>query len=142
MIGSRQIRRASLGVTGAEIQNVVAWIATEAEALGATERQRFGAQLCAEEILANAARHGNRPLVTFVVTLESLHDRLRLTLEDDGAAFDLTIAPARKVDAALDESQPGGWGIALVRRFADHVDCRREGDRNVVVLDFIGASGA
>ncbi|MBM3563725.1 MAG: ATP-binding protein [Alphaproteobacteria bacterium] len=138
MIGSREIRRANLGVTSADIPNAVAWIASEAEALGATERQCFGAQLCAEEILANAVRHGGRSHMTLIITLEFLEDRLRLTLQDDGPPFDFTNTPVRKMDATLEESRPGGWGIALIRRFADHVLCRREGDRNVVVLDFIG----
>ncbi len=142
MIGSRETRRANLGVTRADIPNAVAWIASEAEALGATERQCFGAQLCAEEILVNAMSHGGRSHLTLIITLESLDDRLRLTLQDDGAAFDFTSAPARKVDVTLEGSQLGGWGIALVRRFADHVHCRREGDRNVIILDFVGACGA
>ncbi|MFO1124618.1 MAG: ATP-binding protein [Methylocystis sp.] len=139
MIGSREIRRANLGVTNADIPNAVAWIASEAEALGAAKRQCFGAQLCAEELLINAMRHGGRSHMTLIITLELLEDRLRLTLQDDGAPFDLANAPARKMDATLEESRPGGWGIALIRRFADHVHCRREGERNVVVLDFIGA---
>lgn len=141
MIGSGETR-ANLSVTDADLPNAVAWIASEAEALGATERQCFGAQLCAEEILVNALSHGGRSRLSIVITLESLQDRLRLTLRDDGAAFDLAEAPARMIDATLDESRLGGWGVALVRRFADHVQWRREGDRNVVVLDFIGARGA
>ncbi|MGD9545600.1 MAG: ATP-binding protein [Methylocystis sp.] len=139
MIGSQETRRASLNVAGGDISNAVAWIASESEALGATERQRFGAQLCAEEILINAVSYGGRPHLTFTITLEALDDRLRLTLQDDGAAFDLREAPERTIDATLEQSRPGGWGVALVRRFADHVQCRRDGDRNVVVLDFVGA---
>lgn len=142
MIDSQETRRASLSVTDADLPNAIAWIATEAEALGATERQRFGAQLCAEELLANALNHGGRARLSIVITLETLHDRLRLTLHDDGAVFDLTEAPERQIDPTLDESRPGGWGLALVRRFADQIHCRREGDRNVVVLDFIGSRGA
>jgi serine/threonine-protein kinase RsbW len=142
LIGSKETRRASLGFTGDDIPNAIAWIASEAEALGATERQCFGAQLCAEEILINAVSHGARRRLSIIITLESLQDRLRLTLRDDGAAFDLAEAPAREADATLEKSRPGGWGVALVRRFADHVHWRREGDRNVVVLDFVSARGA
>ncbi|MGD9541441.1 ATP-binding protein [Methylocystis sp.] len=142
MIGPQPTRRVSLSVTDGDISNAVGWIASESEALGVTERQRFGAQLCAEEILINAVSYGGRPHLTFIITLEFLDDRLRLTLQDDGAAFDLTEAPARNIDATLEQAQPGGWGVALVRRFADHVHCRRDGDTNVVVLDFVGAPDA
>ncbi|MEK4035062.1 ATP-binding protein [Methylocystis sp. IM3] len=131
-------RRASerFSLAAADIQTAVAWIAAQADALGATQRQSFGAQLCAEEILVNAIRHGGRSRLTLSVMLESLPDRLRLTLEDDGAAFDLAAAPERRTDASLDESRPGGWGLSLVRRFAARIDYRRTESGNWLILDF------
>lgn len=119
-----------------DVQSAISWIASQATALGATERQTFGAQLCAEEILLNAIGHGGRPFLTVSITLESFPDRLRLALEDDGAAFDLAEAPERRADLSVDDSRPGGWGVTLVRRFADRVDCRRLDDRNTLILDF------
>ncbi len=123
-------------LTADDVQKAVAWISSEATALGATQRQTFGAELCAEEILLNAIGHGGRPVLTVSVTLEYFPDRLRLVLEDDGAAFDLAEAPERRADLSLDDSRPGGWGVTLVRRFADRVDCRRLDDRNILILDF------
>lgn len=129
----RKSKRFSLAA--GDIQKAVAWIATQATALGATERQSFGAQLCAEEILVNAVVHGGRAFLTVAVTLEAFPERLRLTLEDDGAAFDLAAAPERKAEASLDD-RPGGWGLSLVRRFAERIDCRRTQDGNSLILDF------
>jgi anti-sigma regulatory factor (Ser/Thr protein kinase) len=70
------------------------------------------------------------------VTLESLPERLRLTLQDDGAPFNFFDAPERKIDQTIETARPGGWGLELVRRFAQVISCRRVDSRNVVVLDF------
>ncbi len=137
MTDASEKKSANFSLAAADVQKAVAWIAFEARVLGATERQTFGAQLCAEELLVNAIGHGGRPLLTVTVTLESFPDRLRLVLEDDGRAFDLAEAPERKADLSVDESRPGGWGVALVRRFADCMDCRRMEGRNMLILDFM-----
>ncbi len=140
MSGGDPIRRARFVLSKEEIPRAVAWIASEATALGVTERQSFGAQLCAEELLVNAVNHGRRPRLSVHMALEALPDRLRLTLQDDGVAFDLAAAPERTHDDSLEDAQPGGWGTALIRRFADYVACGRESDNNIVALDFLRAS--
>lgn len=129
-------RSADFTLARDDLQRAVAWIAAQAHELGATPRQSFAAQLCAEELLVNAIDHGGRARLSVAVTLESLGDRLRLTLADDGAAFTLAAAPERKLDPSLDAAGPGGWGVALVRRFADGVDCRRADGGNIMILDF------
>lgn len=131
------MKRASFSVSVADIQTAVAWIASGAAELGASERQSFAAQVSVEELLVNALRHGGRDVLAVVMTLEALPDRLRLTLEDDGDAFDPSQAPARAFDPSLEAAQPGGWGVALVRRFAHEVSYRRADGRNIVVLDFL-----
>lgn len=105
--------------------------------MGANERQSFAARLCAEELLANMWRHGaGAPEVG--LTLERNGDGpLLLTIEDDGAPFDPTRGPEREPPACLDEAQPGGWGLALIRRFADDFTYQRSEARNLVSLAFL-----
>ena len=136
MIDARTIRRAAFTLTSGNVQQAVAWIATQMTEIGATERQSFRAQLSAEELLLNAIEHGGRDPLSASVTLESLPERLRLTLQDDGAPFNFFDAPERKIDQTIETARPGGWGLELVRRFAQVISCRRVDSRNVVVLDF------
>ena len=136
MIDARTIRRAAFTLTSGNVQQAVAWIATQMTEIGATERQSFRAQLSAEELLLNAIEHGGRDPLSASVTLESLPERLRLTLQDDGAPFNFFDAPERKIDQTIETARPGGWGLELVRRFAQVISCRRVDNRNVVVLDF------
>jgi anti-sigma regulatory factor (Ser/Thr protein kinase) len=136
VIDARTIRRAAFTLTSGNVREAVAWIATQMTEIGATERQSFRAQLAAEELLLNAIEHGGRDPLSASVTLESLPEGLRLTLQDDGAPFNFFDAPERKIDQTIETARPGGWGLELVRRFAQVISCRRVDSRNVVVLDF------
>jgi serine/threonine-protein kinase RsbW len=119
-----------------DVGAAIDWIAAVAAELGATERQAFAAKLCAEELLANVLRHD---AVTPDVTLTLAHadKRLALTIEDGGAPFDPTKGPQREALGDLDAARPGGWGLALIRRFADDFSYRRSSTHNLVSLSFL-----
>lgn len=53
-----------------------------------------------------------------------------LILRDWGEAFNPLSKEAPDLEAGLDERQPGGLGIFLVRELADHCSYRRHGDAN------------
>lgn len=129
-------RHAAFTLTRANIQEAVAWIASQMSELGATERQSLRAQLSAEELLVNAIEHGGREPLSVSVTLSALFDSFRLTLADDSGPFDIADAPQRKADETIETARLGGWGVELVRRFAQRVSYQRINDRNVVALDF------
>lgn len=129
-------RRLNFAPGELDIGAAIDWIAIAAQELGATERQRFASRLCAEELLANILRH-EKTTPTVAATLETDGDRLRLILEDAGAPFDPTQEPERAAPGDLDEAQPGGWGLALVRRFADECSYRHNETGNLVILAFL-----
>ncbi len=56
--------------------------------------------------------------------------RFCLILRDWGAAFDPLNREAPDLEAGLDEREPGGLGIFLVREMADECTYRRNGDMN------------
>jgi len=133
---ARTIRRAAFTLSGVNVEEAVAWIAAQMKQVSATERQSFRAQLSAEELLLNAIEHSSCDPLSASVTLEVLPEKLRLTLEDDGAPFNFFDAPERKIDQTIEASRPGGWGLELVRRFAEGISYRRVDNRNIAVLDF------
>ncbi len=57
-------------------------------------------------------------------------DQFCLVLRDWGVAFDPLATDAPDLDAGLDDREPGGQGIFLVRELADHCAYRRVGDAN------------
>jgi len=92
----------------------------------------YCAQLVFEELAANIVEHAfsddQRHEISVVVILDN--DSVRLTVEDDGEAFD---PESWKPDApaSLEEAAIGGRGLLLVRRMSDDFSMNREGDRNV-----------
>lgn len=117
-----------------ELPKLVAWV----EALaGPDARQRYAIQLCLEEVAVNLVMHG-RPVggdaVRFTVTLEA--QPLRVTVEDDGVAFDPTQVPPQAAPTTLETASAGGLGLRLLNGFATQRDYERESGRNRLVLSF------
>jgi anti-sigma regulatory factor (Ser/Thr protein kinase) len=60
-----------------------------------------------------------------------------MTVEDNGKPFDVVNAPAHRIDQPLDEVQPGGLGIQLIRNFASSIAYEQAGLGNRVIVEFL-----
>ena len=132
-----------------EIRSAEEWIESIAADFGLTERQVFAMQVCLEELMSNIIRYGGDSSATWPhidpknpirisVTVRALADRVRMTVEDNGRAFDVARAPARVIDQPLDQVEPGGLGILLIKSFASSLEYSRTDAGNRVTVDFIG----
>ncbi len=89
-------------------------------------------QLVFEELATNIIRHAfsddQRHEISIGVMLDN--DSVRMTVEDDGDAFD---PDSWQPDSpgSLEEAELGGRGLLLVRRMSDDFSINRESDRNV-----------
>ncbi len=90
-----------------------------------------------EELLSNIVSHAYRDKGEHTIDLraELSSDRLAVTITDDGRPFNpfTSVAPYDTA-ASLEEREPGGLGIHLVRNMMDEVSYRRRTDKNVVIL--------
>lgn len=68
------------------------------------------------------------------VVLQVADGMARITLSDDGIAFNPLQMPKPDATAALEERRIGGWGIQFVREMMDELQYAREHDRNVLRL--------
>ena len=76
-----------------------------------------------EELLTNTVKYGSSSGAEIRVRLGVESNRLTLAMTDcDADRFDLREMPEVDVHRPLEERQPGGLGIHLVRRFADRID--------------------
>ena len=55
-------------------------------------------------------------------------------IRDNGPAFDPRKTPAPDPETPIEERNPGGLGIFLVRSKMDEMDYRREDGWNIVIL--------
>lgn len=89
-----------------------------------------------EEAVTNLYDHGDvAPGFCGSLTISGGSDGVHVTLTDSGAAFDPR--SAGEIDMP-NEDRGGGVGLAMIRAWADVLDYRRQGDRNVLELTMRG----
>jgi len=128
----------------AQIPFAACWIETIAVELALPESRTFAMQVCLEELMSNIVQYGKpspppiesvNPLL-ISVTVEALPDRTTMTIEDNGRPFNVARAPAKAIDQPLDQLQPGGLGIYLIKNFASTLRYSRTESGNRVVVEF------
>jgi serine/threonine-protein kinase RsbW len=112
------------------------WLDEAAAGVEATNLPRIHVAL--EEAVANAALHGfpDGRVGHIKLRAEWLTDSLVLQVSDDGVAFDPTAVATRKPASSLDDVEPGGWGLGLIRAFATSVAYERRDDHNCLTMRF------
>jgi anti-sigma regulatory factor (Ser/Thr protein kinase) len=135
----------------ADVTAASAWVERIAASLKLPGKLTFAMQVCLEELMSNIARHGkvhpfstpfptetetDNPL-SISIDIDVLGDRIAMTIEDNGRPFDVEKAPAKVVDRPLEQVQPGGLGINLIKSFSHNIEYRRTDAGNRVTVDFM-----
>ncbi len=135
----------------ADVTAASAWIERIAVSQELPGKLTFAMQVCLEELMSNIARHGKVHSVTTAFPTETdaesplsisigvdvRADRIAMTIEDNGCPFDVEKAPAKVVDRPLEQVQPGGLGINLIKSFSHNIEYRRTDSGNRVTVDFM-----
>jgi anti-sigma regulatory factor (Ser/Thr protein kinase) len=103
---------------------------------GLTPRTQNAVELALEELLSNVSKYAypEGSEGEMEVLIEPGPDGIRLELVDEGRPFDpLTVPPPPPMTL---DSVPGGRGLHLVRSLARSMRYRRDGARNVLVVEF------
>lgn len=119
------------------------WLLAQAQHLAFSEALCHRLDICLNEALANILFHGglhkNSPPIEI-----ALHYRIAptqgfvsLTLSDSGLAFDVTSQKIMPRPDSLDEAEPGGLGVLMIRQYCDSLEYRYENGRNHLHLLFI-----
>lgn len=129
-----------------EVAAAMHWLQSIAADLDLPEAKSFDIQVCLEELMSNIVQHGRSegthnarcpetPL-KISLTVDSHGDAVVMTLEDNGQPFDITQAQGKTIDQPLEQVEPGGLGIALVKSFTTDLQYRRTEKGNRVTLQF------
>jgi len=140
-------RKAFIGTID-DISAAAQWVDTIAAEQQFPEQLVFGLQICLEELLTNIVRHGGAkssgdlsgvvvPPVNVEITIRTSAQGVGMIIEDDGKPFDVVNAPAHRIDQPLDELQPGGLGIQLIKNFASTIAYEQAGLGNRVIAEFL-----
>jgi anti-sigma regulatory factor (Ser/Thr protein kinase) len=96
----------------------------------------FAINVSLEELLANTMSYGYEDDDEHEIVVQIWREDADLVVEiaDDARPFDPTRAAPPNLDGTLEERPIGGLGIYLVRNMMDHMEYRRDGQRNRVLL--------
>jgi anti-sigma regulatory factor (Ser/Thr protein kinase) len=113
------------------------WLCVAAEEAQLAESVQFAMQLCLEELFTNIVRHGDPDGAAgseVCIAIEAWASLICMSVEDDGAEFDVTRSKVCPI--TLQEVQPGGLGLLLIRIFSTSVSYQRSEGRNRVTIEF------
>lgn len=110
------------------------WVSREANGLGLAQDAEFAITLCLEELFLNAVKHGRASRAT--ISLWAEPDRACLEFVDDGAPFDPSTAPAKRIEGPTHDFTIGGYGSGLVQKFSRRISYSRAGGLNRLLLEF------
>ena len=118
----------------AELERVSVWVRRFARERKLAREHAFGLDLVVAEALTNImsyaycddARHD------IIVELRAQPDQVRVQIEDDGVPFNPLELPVEEQTRTLDEAQPNGRGIPLLRSFMSELHYLRRDNRNVL----------
>jgi serine/threonine-protein kinase RsbW len=120
-----------------ELLRMSAWIEACAQDHAVSQIQAQYIDLCATELVTNVIDYGFEDEAPHPIALHLHIDDARITLEieDDGKPFDPVETPERPRSTDLDKGRVGGWGIGIVRHFADDMRyCRADGRNRLTVV--------
>lgn len=133
--------------------DAAAWLETVARAERFPEELSFGIQICAEELFTNVVRHGGgswvdddaagaQAPVHVTIGVTRGDDAVEVVLEDNGKPFDVAAAQAKAAEGTLEDVQPGGLGIKLIKEFSSGLTYQHAGGTNRTALKFLWPQSA
>lgn len=93
-------------------------------------------QLALDEVLSNVVKHAyaGRTAGIIRVTFAVVDGEFRVSITDNGPAYDPLSAPPPDTRSPLDARRPGGLGVHLVRKLMDRVEYTRTPRRNCLTF--------
>ena len=121
-----------------DLPRVSAWAGELLGAPGYGERDRFRVDLVLEEAVTNiinsAYPEGGSHEISLVA--QSTPERLSIDVIDGGRPFNPLDAPPKAQPARLEDAEPGGFGLVLIRKYCDGLRYERTAGRNRLTLVF------
>jgi anti-sigma regulatory factor (Ser/Thr protein kinase) len=93
------------------------------------EPARSEVHLAVDEAVVNIESYSNAKAMTLLIGISG--NEIAITISDDGKPFDPLRVPPPDPTAPLEEREPGGLGIFLIRESMDEVSYEHRGGKNI-----------
>ena len=126
-----------IGNSMAEVASALDEAANWIEALQVTAKAQYFLSLAIEELATNWIKYGCRDSGAHAMTFDLgvREGRLTLTATDDGLPFNPMDTPTPSTSLPLEERDPGGLGILLLRKMADEMSYEHREGMNILTLE-------
>ena len=122
--------RASFDRNFDALESMTAFSATAFTQMGVDERLLPIVDLAVEELFTNMVKYGVGSSAPVRIEIGAIAGGVEVRLiDDDVEPFDITRMPDVDIDAPIEEREPGGLGLHLIRRMADSVEYEYEKER-------------
>lgn len=136
MASADRVAELSIQADAAEVRRASLWLEAAALQQRVPAEQIARLDLLLNEALANVLAHGGPPARASEVRLrlrihhESGAHEAAVTVSDSGIAFDPLAYQAGARAGTLEEIEPGGLGLIMMKEAADDLDYERSEGRN------------
>ncbi len=126
----------TIGTSGAEVRRASEWLSVTCQQRDIPQTQAQRLEICLNEVLANVLAHGGSVAraapIRLQLEIRSAADvcEALVTVSDAGLAFNPLMVKIPPRPNTLAEARVGGLGLTMIRRSADWLDYRREGEHN------------
>ncbi|NOR39881.1 MAG: ATP-binding protein [Gammaproteobacteria bacterium] len=109
---------------------------TETCVVGVGEAATQAAALVLDELLTNIISYGLKDSRhdPIILELDIVDEKLQIRITDGGNPFNPFDKPDPNLDIPLEQSQPGGLGIYLVKKYMDEYSYEYRDEQNIVTL--------
>jgi anti-sigma regulatory factor (Ser/Thr protein kinase) len=120
----------------AQLATIRHFIMVSCRDLGLDEQVTWDLELAVDEACTNVIEHAYEGQAgEIMVSVETLGDAVKVIIHDRGLPFDPQAVPVPDPTAPLEERQPGGLGLFLMRQVMDSVEFKFEGEAgNTLVM--------
>lgn len=118
------------------LPNICEAVTGAARECGMDERCVWKLEVSMDEACTNIVSYGYKenPNGKIWVKWNCTDEFFTITIEDEGVEFDQTKPTSPDFDKKLCDRKPGGLGRYIMREFMDHLEYKRENNRNMVTL--------
>jgi anti-sigma regulatory factor (Ser/Thr protein kinase) len=122
--------RLALRATTGELERLHSWLTSLGESYQLSGQAMFQLDLCLTELVTNVINYAYpvapAPEEALAVRLTREPGHVLVEMTDQGVRFDPVAYVPRPCARSLEEAEPGGRGLLLVRKFATQLQYRRE----------------
>jgi anti-sigma regulatory factor (Ser/Thr protein kinase) len=124
----------------AEVRAASEWLERTAHQFDVPANKALVLDQCLDEILMNIVMHGGSSAsqtpveLSLAINATGLNKEVAVTVSDSGIPFNCVEAPSKARASSLEEAEPGGLGLAIIKGLSSRLAYEFRGGRNFLTF--------